>query len=94
MTATFSFGDYLVAFRSGITLMANRFFIPFLLLGTVGVALRSRLWVIGAISTAYVVLHFVVLPNCDERWFCIFYLTMVLCAATVQIQGSMVEHSP
>jgi len=94
MTATFSFGDYLVAFRSGITLMANRFFIPFLLLGTVGVALRSRLWVIGAISTAYVVLHFVVLPNWDERWFCIFYLTMVLCAATVQIQGSMVEHSP
>jgi len=93
MTVTFSFRDYLVAFRSGITLMANRFFIPFLLLGTVGVALRSRLWVIGAITTGYVMLHFIVLPNWDERWFSIFYLTMVVCAATVRMQGSTIEDS-
>ena len=93
MIVTFSFRDYLVAFRSGITLMANRFFIPFLLLGTVGMALRSKLWVIGAITTGYVMLHFIVLPNWDERWFSIFYLTMVVCAATVRMQGSSIEDS-
>jgi hypothetical protein len=78
MTVTFSFRDYLVAFRSGITLMTNRFF-PFLLLGTVAVALRSRLWVNGAITTAYVVLHFVVLPNFASAGFA-FLSDEVLCA--------------
>jgi hypothetical protein len=83
MVVNFSLRDYLTAFRSGITLAAAKFFIPFMLLGAIGFVLRSRLWVVAAVATAYVVLHFVVLPNWDERWFGVFYLAMSLCAATV-----------
>jgi cell division protein FtsX len=72
-----------MAFRSGITLAAAKFFIRFMLLGTIGLVLSSKLWLVVVVATAYVVLHFVVLPNWDERWFGVFYLAMSLCAATV-----------
>jgi hypothetical protein len=78
----FSFHEYLAALRHGFTLVSGSFFLPFLLLGTVGTVLRSRLLAVAAIATTYAVLHFVVLPNWDERWFGVFYLAMVLCAAS------------
>jgi len=82
MVVHFSFHDYLEAFRHGLTLVGNGFFIPFMLLGIVGTVRGSRLWSVAAITTAYVALHFVVLPNWEERWFGVFYLAMALCAAT------------
>jgi hypothetical protein len=58
-----------------------------MLLGTIGVVLRSRLRILATIGFMYVLLHFVVLPNWDERWFAVFYLAMTLCAATVDSLG-------
>jgi len=87
MTINFSLGDYLRFFRSGLTLAAESYLIPFLLLGTIGLLLRSRLRVVAAVTMAYVALHFVVLPNWDERWFAVFYISMVLCAATAMPRG-------
>jgi hypothetical protein len=84
MTVSFTFRDYLRAFRSGVTLAADSFLIPFLLLGTIGAILHSRLRVVAAVATAYVVLHFIVLPNWDERWFGVFYLSMALSAVAVR----------
>jgi hypothetical protein len=69
----FSFRDYLSAFRSGITLAVNSFFLPFLLLGMVGLA-SSRLRTLFGVTLGYVILHFLVLPNWQERWVAIFYL--------------------
>ncbi len=81
MTVRFSVRDYLAAFRSGATLAANSFLLPFLLLGTVGVV-SKRMRVLFLVALAYVVLHFLVLPNWQERWFGLFYLSMGVCAAT------------
>lgn len=81
MTVQFSFRDYVAAFRSGITLAANSFFIPFLLLGTVGMV-SKQMRVLFEVTVAYVVLHFAVLPNWQERWVGLFYLCMGVCAAT------------
>jgi hypothetical protein len=82
MTAHLSFKDYFSALRGGITLMMESFFLPFLLLGSVGIVLR-RMRGLFAVSLAYVLLHFLVLPNWQERWFGVFYLSMAVCAATM-----------
>jgi hypothetical protein len=82
MTVQFSFHDYLSDFRSGITLAANSFFIPFLLLGLVGV-IEKELRALFAVMLAYVILHFVVLPDWQERWVALFYLVCGICAATL-----------
>lgn len=81
MTVHLSLKDYLSALRSGVSLMVESFFLPFLLLGTVGVVSR-RMRVLFAVATAYVCIHFLILPNWQERWFGLFYLSMGVCAAT------------
>jgi hypothetical protein len=81
MTVQFSTRDYLSAFRSGITKVAESFFVPFLLLGAIGLRSR-RMMTLFAVSLAYVMLHFVVLPNWQERWVGLFYLCMAVCAVT------------
>ena len=81
MSIRFTFHDYLSAFRAGLTLVANSFFIPFLLLGTIGMAER-RMRLLFGVALAYVCLHFVILPNWQERWVGVFYLCCGICAAT------------
>jgi len=79
MAPHFSFRDYISAFRSGITLVANSFFLPFLLLGMVGANWR-RMRVLFALGVSYVGLHFLILPSWDERYYAVFYLSMGVCA--------------
>jgi hypothetical protein len=81
IVAHFSFRDYVSAFRMGITEWANSFFLPFLLLGMIG-AMYGRMRVMFAVTVAYTCLHFVALPNWEERYFGLFYLSMGVCAAT------------
>lgn len=76
----FSFHDYLAAFRQGLGMLTRNFFIPFLLLGVISLA-SEKARPLLAVSLAYVVLHFLLLPNWEERWFGIFYLSVVVCAA-------------
>jgi hypothetical protein len=80
MTVRFSFRDYLRALRAGLTLVSESFFLPFLVLGLIG-AVVKRMRVLFAVTLAYVILHFVVLPNWQERWVAIFYLSAAVCAA-------------
>jgi hypothetical protein len=83
MTVQFSAHDYVSAFRSGITKAADSFFLPFLLLGVIG--LRSgRVRPLLAVTLAYVALHFLILPNWQERWVAVFYLSTAICAAAPQ----------
>ena len=82
MIVRFSFHDYLSAFRSGITKVMQSFFLPFLVLGAI--SLRSRQCLPLLLATlAYVILHFLVLPNWQERWVGVFYLTTVICAVQI-----------
>jgi hypothetical protein len=80
MTVQFSARNYLTMLRSGITLMMASFFLPFLLLGTIGTVSR-RMRGLFAVTLAYLLLHFMILPNWQERWFGVFYLSMAVCAA-------------
>jgi hypothetical protein len=80
MTVQFSGKDYVSAFRSGLTLAANSFLLPFLLLGTIGVFLNRRMLALYMVAVSYLCLHFILLPNWQERWFGLFYLTMGVCA--------------
>ena len=81
MTVQWSWKEYFSALRSGVTLMAESFFLPFLLLGTVGIVTK-RMRGLFYVTLAYVGLHFLVLPNWQERWFGLFYLSTGVCAAT------------
>ncbi len=83
----FTARDYLSAFRSGITKIAESFFFPFLLLGTVTLA-SSRLKSLFWIALAYASLHFLALPNWQERWFALFYLCMA-CTAAASRRGGL-----
>ncbi len=80
MTVRLSARDYFLALRAGITLLMASFFLPFLLLGTAGMALR-RTRALFEVTLGYVFLHFLILPNWQERWFGVFYLSMAVCAA-------------
>jgi len=79
IAAQFSFRDYLSAFRTGITLIANSFFLPFLLLGAIG-AISRQMRVLFAVAVAYAGLHFLILPSWEERYYAVFYLSMGVCA--------------
>lgn len=81
MSVRFAFRDYIAAFRAGITLVFGSYFLPFVLLGTVGVV-SKRMRPVFLVSFAYVCLHFIALPNWQERWVGIFYLIATVCAAT------------
>jgi hypothetical protein len=91
MTVQFSWTDYVSAFRSGLTLAANSFLLPFLLLGTIGVFLSRRMLALYAVAASYLCLHFMLLPNWQERWFGLFYLTMGVCAVGA---GGTVQYAP
>jgi hypothetical protein len=81
MTVHLTARDYFSALRGGITLMTESFFLPFLLLGAVGIVLK-RMRGLFAVTLGYLLLHFMILPNWQERWFGVFYLAMVVSAAT------------
>lgn len=60
MTVQFSAHDYLMAFRSGITKVAESFFLPFALLASIGFRSKPMQPLLAATS-AYAILHFVIL---------------------------------
>lgn len=73
--AQFSAPDYLRAFREGLSNAADGVLVPFLLLATIGLAKPGPARTVLFITSAYVALHFVILPNWQDRWFCLFYVT-------------------
>ena len=80
MAVKLSLHDYTSAARSGVTRVMMSFFVPFLLIGAIGQRGRQFMalfWV----TLAYVALHYLILPNWQERWVVIFYLAAVVCAA-------------
>ena len=86
----FSVHDYLAAFRKGITDASESFLLPFLALGLIGIARSPRGRALAFILVVYAALHFVVLPNWQERWFGVFYIGM----AVVALSGAQPEHDP
>ena len=76
LTVLFSSRDYISGVGNGVRVAASGFFIPFLLLGLAGVLRAPRSTGLFLVALAYAVLHFAVLPNWQERWFVLFYLSM------------------
>jgi hypothetical protein len=89
---SFSFRDYVHAWRSGITLAAAGFSVPFLLAGIPGILLCRQLRPVAGAAIASTALHFALLPNWQERWFGVYYLVMAVCAASVT-SGAGFPHS-
>ncbi len=58
MVAHFSIRDYISAFRSGMTLVAGSFLLPFLLAGVSGLFGSTRVRAVVGVTMAYVLLHF------------------------------------
>jgi hypothetical protein len=75
---------YVSGFRLGIRRMLESPLPGFILLGLVGVYRKSHLRLISAISTTYAGLHFLVLPNWEDRWFVITYLLLALSSICVE----------
>jgi hypothetical protein len=73
-----------------VTLAAGSFFLPFLLAGASGLFGSGRVRAVVGVTLAYSLLHFLILPNWEERWFCVFYLAMGLSAAAA-LQGTSRE---
>lgn len=80
--------DYIAAFIAGVRLTLDSFFLPFALLGAIGLGSRSGRILFG-ITLAYVALHFVILPNWQERWVAVFYIAAAVSAATLAQQPRM-----
>jgi hypothetical protein len=65
MEAQFSFKDYVSAFGAGVTVAGKSFFLPFLLLGTIGV-ISGQMRGLFSVASAYAGLHFVALPHSER----------------------------
>jgi hypothetical protein len=76
----FSPHDYVRAFREGLSNAADGVLIPFLLLAAIGLAKPGPPRTVLFIATGYVAIHFIVLPNWQDRWFCLLYLTAGIAA--------------
>jgi hypothetical protein len=89
MTAHFTVRQYIYFFVSGFKAMLNSFVPVFLIFGLLG--LNRRTAPLLAIVTAYVVLHFAVLPNWIDRWMGVFYVVTCLVAAIHVKQRQPIE---
>jgi hypothetical protein len=67
------------AFRAGISTMLSSYLVPFVILGVLG--FRKYPW-LPLIAAVYAVMHYVALPNYQERWFAISYLLCAIAAFT------------
>ncbi len=92
-TASFSFMDYRAAFRKGIADALGGVLLPFLIAGTVGFRRCKRLRAFAIVTLAYAFLHFVLLPNWQDRWFAVLYLACGILAASAA-GGPATETSP
>jgi 4-amino-4-deoxy-L-arabinose transferase-like glycosyltransferase len=76
MTVHISLRQYVSAFAAGIRAMVESYTTLVVLLGIAGWWLSPKARPLIAVSTASVILHYIILPNWQERWFGVFYLSM------------------
>jgi hypothetical protein len=81
-TVSFSILDYRAAFRKGISDALSGVLLPFLIAGTAGFLRCKRLRTFAIVTLVYTFLHFVLLPNWQDRWFAILYLACGILAAS------------
>jgi hypothetical protein len=79
MIAHFTARQYVYFFLSGFKAMLNSFVPAFLVLGLLG--LNRRTAPLLGVVTAYVVLHYLILPNWIDRWMGVFYVVTCMAAA-------------
>ena len=79
ITVHFSWQQYWAAFRSGMMNLMNSAFLPFSILGIIG--FRGNR-VLPIVALVYAALHYLALPNFQERWFVISYLLWAVSAFT------------
>jgi hypothetical protein len=89
MIAHFTARQYVYFFLSGFKAMLNSFVPAFLVLGLLG--LNRRTAPLLAVVTAYVILHYLILPNWIDRWMGVFYVVTCMAAAINLKQRQVIE---
>ena len=84
LVAQFSIGDYLHAFRSGLSGLANGYMLLYLLLGAVGLAARPprELLELALLTLLYIAFHFLLFPSSQERFMGPVYIGLGILGAT------------
>ena len=84
LVAQFSIGDYLHAFRSGLSGLANGYMLLYLLLGAVGLAARPprELLELALLTLLYTAFHFLLFPSSQERFMGPVYIGLGILGAT------------
>jgi hypothetical protein len=75
---TFGFHEYLAALKKGIAGAVHDFYIPFFLMGIIGVVkgLPKAVLEVVLTTTLYTVAHIVIFPNPETRFFGPFFIAM------------------
>ena len=92
-TVSFSILDYEAAFRKGISGALSGVLLPFLIAGAAGFLRCKRLRPFAIVTLAYTFLHFVLLPNWQDRWFAVLYLACGILAVSA-VGAPATETSP
>jgi hypothetical protein len=79
----FGFHDYLAALKTGASGVIHGQYIPFFLMGVVGVLRRPPQAILGfgAVTTVYTAAHLIIFPNPETRFFGPFFVAMVVAVA-------------
>ena len=79
----FGLQDYANAFRSAVAGLAGGYFLPFLLMGAIGIFAKQNRRSIGlaAVGVAYAASHFALFPSAQERFFGPVYVVMAITMA-------------
>ncbi len=97
MTVHFGFHDYLVALRTGMASAIHESFIPFVLMGAIGLVRRASAAIVALtlLAMAFGVAHLVLYPDPEERFFGLFFVAMGISVASALFQRtpSSVEQS-
>lgn len=92
-TPVFTWQDYLAALRSGLRTVANSSAIVFGVLLAMGYKYSRKMRPILILLGGYSVLHFLIYPNYEPRYFVAFYFVIAVtaCAGMGQLKGCIFE---
>lgn len=96
MTVHFGFHDYVTALRKGIASVIHESFIPFALMGAIGLVRRASTAIVALtlLASAYSAAHLVLYPEPEERFFGLFFVAMGISMASALSQRASSSVEP
>jgi|GEM_PF-1814589 hypothetical protein len=91
----FGIAEYLTALKACLSAVLHGMYIPFLLMGVVGVMRRAPVAILGVATatTIYTGAHLVIFPNPETRFFGPFFVAMGLALMSTLVRGRSIPAS-